>query len=176
MKLHYHDGQPVRLHDLFTAPRWGTCRVVSFDRPNRCATARSVSTGKTFVFFGFGLAGKATLLERYDPAAEAARLAAAVRSLLPHETERAVIEALKDSPVWREADKAIEDSEWSEQAADEARKETTEAEKQADALETLVRKWGELFKELPDAGTDGELEAFRAIADRMAKLYAEPMP
>lgn len=46
--LRYHDQQPVRRGDTFTAPRWGTCRMERFDRLNCAAVAVNTSTGERF--------------------------------------------------------------------------------------------------------------------------------
>ena len=62
--LTYSDKSPVRLGDTFTAPRWGTCTVESFDRLNQCATARNTCTGETFDMLGRATFGESDLISR----------------------------------------------------------------------------------------------------------------
>ena len=62
--LFYYDKQPVHLGDTFTAPRWGTCKVITFDEMNACATARNTSTREEFDMLGQDTFGESDLIDR----------------------------------------------------------------------------------------------------------------
>lgn len=72
--LRYHNKQPVRKGDVFTAPRWGTCTVESFDRLNRCAIAVNLSTGETFDMIGQPTFSESDLLQRKPEGITPARM------------------------------------------------------------------------------------------------------
>lgn len=79
--LQYHDKQPVRKGDTFTAPRWGTCKVLRFDRVNQSAIACNVSTGEVFDMLGQPTFGESDLLRRKPEGITRNRLAASFRRL-----------------------------------------------------------------------------------------------
>ncbi len=62
--LHYSDRKPVRKGDTFQAPRWGTCKVIRFDRLNACAVARNICTDETFDMLGQPTFSEADLIQR----------------------------------------------------------------------------------------------------------------
>lgn len=64
--LRYSDGQPVQLGDTFTAPRWGTCIVKSFDRLNRCAVVVNTQTSEVFDMLGRDTFEESDLEKRKD--------------------------------------------------------------------------------------------------------------
>ena len=80
-KLTYSDGQTVRLNDRFTAPRWGTCIVKSFDRLNACAVAENTCTGEVFDMLGQPTFGESDLIARAHKAPSREELIATIRKL-----------------------------------------------------------------------------------------------
>ena len=81
--LRYFDKQPVRKGDVFTAPRWGTCTVESFDRLNCSAVAVNLATGETFDMLGRDTFGESDLIRRKPEGITPARMAAGLRRLTP---------------------------------------------------------------------------------------------
>lgn len=64
-QIHYSCGQRVRIGDLFIAPRWGTCKVKSFDRLNHCAVAVNTCTGEEFDMLGRDTFSESDLISRF---------------------------------------------------------------------------------------------------------------
>lgn len=81
--LRYSDKQPVRLGDVFTAPRWGTCAVKSFDRLNGCAVSVNLFTGETFDNLGQPTFGESDLVRRKPENITRARMVRSLQHLAP---------------------------------------------------------------------------------------------
>jgi hypothetical protein len=79
--LRYADKQPVRKGDIFTAPRWGSCAVVSFDRLNRSAVAVNIVTGERFDGLGEDTFAESDLIRRKPENITPARMAHAFARL-----------------------------------------------------------------------------------------------
>lgn len=62
--LHYHDRQAVRKGDIFQTPRWGTCKVIQFDRLNACVVAQNICTDEIFDMLGQPTFSEADLIRR----------------------------------------------------------------------------------------------------------------
>lgn len=64
MQLTYCGGSQVRIGDVFSAPRWGTCRVDSFDAGNESANVSNLLTGERFSLLGQPTFGESSLVCR----------------------------------------------------------------------------------------------------------------
>lgn len=73
--LHYPTGEPVRLGDMFQAPRWGSCVVTRIDRKNAAVLALNIMTGEEFDDLGQATFSESDLIRRKPENITRARLA-----------------------------------------------------------------------------------------------------